>query len=315
MTLAPLDPAAPLTAVILTRDEEKHIARCIRSIRGLCAKIVVIDSESTDRTREIATELGATVFVRPWPGQHADQMNFGIDRAGQQTAWLMRIDADEYLTPELYQELEQALSSAGPAIGGMILPRRVMFQEHAIRFGGFYPQLLLRVWRAGQARCEQRLMDEHMVLSGGKTRRLKNDLVDHNLNDIFWWTEKHNRYARREAAELVELRYRLVHRAGTTKEVAGVAGRKRFIKEKIYSRLPRGLRALLYFTYRFVFRLGFLDHPRVWVFHFLQAAWYRTLVDVMVGEFEDAVGEASREEQVRFLRERWGIKLESEPCD
>lgn len=90
---------------------------------------------------------------------------------------------------------------------------------------------------------------------------------------------------------------------------------KRWIKENVYVRLPLGLRALLYFFYRFFLRLGFLDHPRVWVFHFLQAAWYRVLVDVNVREFEDAVGRASRERKLAFLAERWGVHIAASVSD
>lgn len=159
-------------------------------------------------------------------------------------------------------------------------------------------------------------MDEHMLLSSGRAVRLRGRLIDQNDNDIFWWTEKHNRYARREAADLLAIRYGLdrahVPAAGAPGEAArppGPARSKRWIKEHVYVHLPLGLRAALYFFYRFFVCFGFLDHPRVWVFHFLQAAWYRTLVDVNVREFEDAVGLASSEQKLRFLRERWNVRL------
>jgi glycosyltransferase involved in cell wall biosynthesis len=301
------DSTAPLTAVILTMNEEKHIARCIESIRPLCARIVVVDSGSTDGTVAIASALGAEVHERPWPNKYAEQMNYAIDLAGAQTPWMLRIDADEYFTPELSLELWRALSAAPDDVGGFILPRQVIFQGKPIRFGGFYPQWLLRVWRTGLGRCEERAMDEHMLLSAGRTVRLRARLIDHNENDIFWWTEKHNRYARREAADLLSMR----HGLGPTgpAKPSGPARSKRWIKERVYLHLPLGLRALSYFCLRFFVGLGFLDHPRVWVFHFLQAGWYRMLVDVNVLEFEDAVGRASREQKLDFLRERWNVRL------
>jgi len=303
---------APLTAVILTMNEEKHIGRCIDSISPLCAKIVVVDSGSTDRTVDIARARGAEVHHRPWPNKYAEQMNHALDVAAATTAWMLRIDADEYFTPELQRELASALASAPADLTGFILPRQVYFQGRPIRFGGFYPQWLLRVWRTGLGRCEERAMDEHMLLSSGRAERLRNRLIDRNENDIFWWTEKHNRYARREAADLLAIRHGLSGPPNAA-EVAppGPARAKRWIKEKIYVRLPLGARALLYFFYRFFWGLGFLDHPRVWVFHFLQAAWYRMLVDVNVIEFEDAVGNASRQQQIEFLRERWNVRLGS----
>lgn len=297
----------PLTAVILTMNEEKHIGRCIDSIRPLCAKIVVVDSGSTDGTVAIASARGAEVHHRAWPNKYSEQLNYAIDLAGAQTPWMLRIDADEYLTPELRGELERELALAPEDLAGFILPRQVIFQGKPIRFGGFYPQWLLRVWRTGLGRCEERAMDEHMLLSSGRTVRLRGRLIDQNENDVFWWTEKHNRYARREAADLLTIRYGLGPE-GEPKP-SGPARSKRWIKERVYVHLPLGLRALLYFCFRFFVGLGFLDHPRVWVFHFLQAAWYRMLVDVNVLEFEDAVGRASREQKLEFLRERWNVRL------
>jgi glycosyltransferase involved in cell wall biosynthesis len=302
-----LDTAAPVTALILTMNEERHIGRCIDSIRPLCARIVVVDSGSTDQTVAIASARGAEVHHRPWPNKHGEQVNHAIDIAGEHTPWMLRIDADEYLTAELQTELRRELGTAPADVAGFILPRQVIFQGKPIRFGGFYPQWLLRVWRTGRGRCEDRAMDEHMVLSSGRTRRLRSRLIDHNENDIFWWTEKHNRYARREAADLLTIRYGLVREGGPGP--SGPARWKRWVKERVYVHLPLGLRALLYFCYRFFIGLGFLDHPRVWVFHFLQAAWYRMLVDVNVLEFEDAVGRASRERKLEFLRERWNVRL------
>lgn len=314
-----LDPRAPLTAVILTMNEEKHIGRCIDSVRSLCAKIVVVDSGSTDRTVEIARQRGAEVHYRAWPNKHGEQVNYAIDIAAATTPWMLRIDADEYLTPELGRELATAVATAPDDVGGFILPRLVVFQGKPIRFGGFYPQWLLRVWRTGLGRSEDRAMDEHMLLASGRALRLRSRLVDQNENDIFWWTEKHNRYARREAADLVAIRHGLGQEPvrgpldAPAARLQGPAGSKRWIKEHVYVFLPMGVRALLYFSYRFFVRFGFLDHPRVWVFHFLQAAWYRLLVDVNVREFEDAVGRAPREQKLAFLRERWNVRLGAEP--
>ena len=321
-----LDPQAPLTAIILTMNEEKHIGRCIDSVRSLCAKIVVLDSGSTDRTVDIARERGAEVPYRAWPNKHGEQVNHAIEIAAATTPWMLRIDADEYLTPELAQELGGALTTAPADVGGFILPRLVVFQGKPIRFGGFYPQWLLRVWRTGLGRSEDRAMDEHMLLTSGRAVRLRARLIDQNENDIFWWTEKHNRYARREAADLVAIRHGLGKTAGSQAagnaamgnaapkaRLQGPAGSKRWIKEHIYVFLPMGVRALLYFSYRFFLRFGFLDHPRVWIFHFLQAAWYRLLVDVNVREFEDAVGQAPREQKLAFLRQRWNVRLGGEP--
>lgn len=302
-------PEKLITAVILTHNEERHIARCLASIAPLCARMIVVDSHSTDDTRTMAENAGAEVLTRKWPNNHSEQLNWGISQANATTPFMLRIDADEYLSDELQAELAARLPSLDPAVSGIVVPRLVVFQNRPIRWGGFYPQWLLRVWRTGTATCESRMMDEHMMVNSGKLMRFRHNLVDHNLNDIHWWTNKHNNYARREAAELLCLRHNLL----TTNSIAAKgetqARIKRFIKVHIYSRLPLGVRAGTYFCYRFFFQLGFLDHPRVWTFHFLQAAWYRTLVDVNVREFQDAVGSAGPKEQIQYMLDRWNVDL------
>jgi glycosyltransferase involved in cell wall biosynthesis len=297
-----------ITCIILTFNESKHFRRCLESLRPVCSRIVVVDSFSTDDTCDIARELGAEVIQNPWPGTQAAQLNWAIEHLQITTPWTLRMDADEYLTPKLQQEILQHLPGLSADVGGAILPRRVIYKGKTIRHGGFYPQWLLRIWRTGAGRCEERMMDEHMVVSHGSVVKFRHDMVDENLNDIHWWTTKHNNYARREAADLLNIELGLfrqdniAHGGGNAQ-----ATRKRWIKEKIYRRLPMGVRPALYFFYRFVVLGGVLDHPRVWIFHFLQAFWYRLLVDVNVWEFRHAVGKATKEEQRAFLREKWGI--------
>lgn len=277
-----------ITAIILTFNEEKHIARCIRSLQSVCARICIIDSFSTDRTVEIAKGLGAEIFTHVWENNYAKQLNWGIQEAQIQTAWTMRIDADEYLTEELQKEIHQNLSSISDDVSGIEFTRKVYFKGHWIRFGGFYPIHLLRLWRSGIGACEQRLMDEHIVLSSGQTIRFKEHVVDQNLNSMHWWVLKHNNYARREAADALNQKHQFAFTTDLTSAGDSQAHVKRAAKNSIYNRLPLVIRAFIYFIFRFIFQLGFLDHPNVWVFHFMQGLWYRVLVDINIYEAEQA---------------------------
>ena len=132
-------------------------------------------------------------------------------------------------------------------------------------------------------------MDEHMVVDRGGVARLPGGVVDDNLNSLTWWTQKHNGYASREAVDLLDTKYALgigdQGREGLNRQ----AGIKRWLKTRIYSRLPLGIRPWLYFFYRAFLRLGFLDGSRGMLFHTLQGLWYRQLVDAKVTEVEDAV--------------------------
>jgi len=273
---------ADITVFILTYNEQLHIERCIRSIKSFAKGIVLIDSFSTDATEQIAINAGCTV-VRHAFTNHAEQFNWGLDNIPIITEWVMRLDADEYVRPELAAEIESRLSGLPADVAGVKLKRRVIFMGRWMRHGGYYPIELLRLFRRGKARSEQRLMDEHIRITEGRTVTFEHDIVDENLNDLTWWTAKHNHYATREAQDLFELRQRPSenpHFVATNAQ----AERKRWLKEKVYARLPIALRPLLYFLYRYVFLLGFLDGREGMIWHTLQGFWYRFLVDAKLVE-------------------------------
>lgn len=281
-------------AIILTYNEEQHIARCIASLLPLCQSILVVDSGSTDNTAVIASYLGAEVVVRPFTS-HADQVNAAIDHLHGRQGWLLRLDADEYLMEGAGAAIREAVQTRGDSVTGLFLRRRIIFMGRWMRWGGLYPVWILRLWRNGSGRCEQRWMDEHIRV-GGSTDYVDADFADENLKPVGWWTEKHNAYASREAIEVLDRKYRLRRPSeGQAEGLRGPAARKRWIKENIYNRLPGAVRAQLYFVLRYIFMLGFLDGRQGYFFHVLQAFWYRTLVDAKVAEIEAIVaGDRSR---------------------
>ena len=278
-----------LVVVILTYNEEVHIERCIKSLLPIAQKIFIVDSFSTDRTVEIARCLGAIVCQRSWKN-YADQFQWGIENCGSDYDWIMRMDADEYLEPELQNELEHLLPSVEESIAGLYIRRKVMFYGRWMRHGGTYPQILLRIWRSGHGRIEQRYMDEHVVLDPpGSTKIVSGHIVDENIKGITFWTDKCNKYATREMVDLLNNQYSLLPRDETLKSISDPQAKwKRIAKDTIYSRLPLGLRSSLYFLYRYLFRLGFLDGGKGFIWHFLQGFWYRMLVDVKIMEIKES---------------------------
>lgn len=272
-----------LVAVILTLNEELHLARCIDSLNGVADEIVVADCFSTDATQEIARSRGARVIQHEWVN-YATQFNWALTQLAADTDWVLRIDADEYLTPQLLDEICTRLPGVGPAIDGVYCSRRMTFQGRLIRHGGVFPVRVLRLFRHGRGQCENRWMDEHIKVAG-PTVDFAGELIDDNLNNLTWWTTKHNHYASREAVDLLNLEYGFMPHDS----VAGLRGGsqaavKRWVKEVVYARLPPGFRAFAYFFYRYVIRLGFLDGRAGTAFHFLQGFWYRYLVDAKVAE-------------------------------
>ena len=272
-----------LTVVILTKNEERHIARAIGSVMDVADRLYVIDSGSTDRTVEIAREAGADVFVHPFITQ-AQQFNWALDQLPYDTAWVFRLDADEVVTESLSAEVQEKLARLPASVVGVYVSRRMTFMGRPIRWGGLFPVRVLRLFRHGKGRCENRWMDEHIRVEG-KTTDFQGEIVDDNLNSLTWWTEKHNAYASREVVDLLNLEYGfMAHETVADLRGGQQTGVKRWLKEQVYARLPGGIRAFVYFLYRYVLRLGFLDGKEGTAFHVLQGFWYRYLVDMKLHE-------------------------------
>lgn len=272
-----------IAVVILTFNEEKHIDRCLRSAFQVAHQVFVVDSFSTDRTPEIAQSHGAQVWRHEFKN-HAAQLAWALDNLPIDTDWVMRVDADEVITPVMAEDIRSGLSKAMPAMNGFMVPLYVRFRGTLIRHGG-YPQWQLRIWRRGKALIEQRWMDEKIVVPGA-IGHLRSEYIDDNLHNIAWWTNKHNDYSTREAIDLLNKKYRFLPVMTDTHALTCQAKRTRWLKENIYAHLPLGARAFLFFAYRMIFRLGILDGRAGFVFHFLQGFWYRFLVDVKVREVE-----------------------------
>ena len=269
-------PTMQVAAIILTKDEEKHLPQCIQSLEGLNAEVYVVDSGSTDATVQIARDLGATVFSHPF-ANYAKQFNWALDNIPTRAPWILRIDADERLHPRLASELTRVLAQVPGDVTGLVVPLRVRFLGRDLRFGDAYPVWLLRLWRRGEGRCEDRCMDEHIVLAWGRTLRVHGDLIHDVSKNLTQWIAKHNWYATRECADIQSV--------GPSLVLDDAAGIRRRLKQSVYLRLPPFYRAFAYWFYRYFLRLGLLDGTPGLIYHFLQAFWYRFLVDAKL--FED----------------------------
>ena len=279
-----------ISVIILTYNEEIHIKRCINSVQPLNSEIFVVDSYSTDQTVIIAQSLGARVSQHKWKN-YGNQFQWGLDNLPIHSEWIMRIDADEYIEPDLQDEILKIISSVSKETVGVYINLKVFFHGKWIRHGGFYPLTLLRIWRNGIGRVEQRWMDEHIVLPPGAiTVTARGNFVDDNRKGITFWVNKHNNYATRDAIDLLNIRYHFISQDnGLILSDDKQARNKRFLKEKVYSRLPIGFRAIIYFFYRYVIKLGFLDGSNGFIYHFMQGLWYRMLVDIKIKEIETKI--------------------------
>lgn len=277
-----------LSVLILTLNEEKHLRRCLKSISQIANEIIIIDSFSNDRTKEIADEFGAKFFQNNFISQ-SGQLIWAFSNIKFESKWILRIDADEYVTNELLLEIKDKLRLVEKDVNGISLNRFIKFQGHIIKYGGICPTRVLRIFRNGCCKCEDRLMDEHFIVDGKKIS-FQNPLIDDNLNSLSWWIKKHNGYSSREAIEILNLKYKFKKIYKYESRIGNkMSQRTRFLKNFVYYKFPFQLRSIFYFIYRYFIRLGFLDGIRGFTFHFLQAFWYRYLVDAKVYEFEKSI--------------------------
>ncbi len=275
-----------VAVLILTHNEALHIRRAIASVKPFASEVFIIDSGSTDGTVEIARELGAVMLTNRWVS-HSVQFQWGLDNAPITADWIMRLDADEIIEPDLAARIVAELPTLPADVVGVNIDRKHIFLGRWVRHGGRYPLTLLRLFRRGKGRIEQRWMDEHILVEGGRTVHFAGGFADHNLNDLTFFTDKHNKYATLEALDVLNQEMGLFARDVdlATGQVSRQAAVKRWVKEKVYNRIPFTTSSLLYFIYRYIVQLGFLDGREGLAYHFLQGYWYRFLVGAKLMEF------------------------------
>ena len=297
-----------ISAIILTFNEEMHIRRCLDNLSSIVKEVFIIDSYSTDKTLEIAKEYGnVTILQNKWVN-YATQFNWGLKNATIKTEWVIRLDADEYLLPELIEELKQKMPELNNDVTGITLKRRHIFLGKWMK-RGTYPVKLLRIFKTGKAICEERFMDEHIQLLEGTSVEMNNDFVDENLNNLSWWANKHVGYAMREAVDLLDIEFDLTGSAATdeNKNINEQAQAKRMKKHK-YARQPLFWRSFAYFIYRYFFKMAFLEGKEGFLWTFLQGWWYRTLVDAKIFEIKKACGN-DKEKIKEHLKQCYNIYL------
>ena len=279
-------PAMLPVAVVLTHNEELNLEACLASLTGIVQTVYVVDSGSTDETAEIAERYGAAFLQHPFES-HTKQWQWALDQIPMTAEWILGLDADQRLSPELQEELRRLFQ--GPVdhlkgIHGVYVKRRQVFRGRWIRHGGYYPKYLLKLFRRDKLVLDvDELVDHHFYVDG-PTRKLTCDLIEdnHKEDDISFWIDKHNRYARRLAQE--EVRRARNGVSPIAPRLLGSPDQRVLWLKRRWLQLPRYFRPIVYFVYRYFIRLGFLDGKEGFIFHFLQALWFRLLIDIEVEE-------------------------------
>jgi glycosyltransferase involved in cell wall biosynthesis len=276
----------PLSVLVTTRNEEANVARCLRSVHGFADQIFVLDLESTDATVEIArkyAEVQTLAYdhsrIIPWIFQ------WGLDHLPLRNDWVLILEADQAVTPELREEIA-ALLARPEAIreDGFYIRRRQVFRGQPLRFGGYGSKVLLKLFRRSRSGLDPVEQDTRVYVRG-PVGRLRAPLEEWNVKEdsIQFYLQKHLRYAEAFAQEEFERR-----RGGipwkTAPRLFGTPDERILWMKSLYYRMPLLVRPTLYFLYRYFFLLGVLDGKTGFVFHFLQAFWFRLIVDIRLEE-------------------------------
>lgn len=267
-----------ISVIILTKDEKLHIGRCLERLAALSPRqVFVVDCFSTDDTKSIVESFATSlqleyeaptinIVEHEWPGLQSVQFNWALDNLPIEAKWILRLDADEYLTPVSVELIKENLDGIDEKVSALEFTLERKFMGGMIRHGTNGIKMV-RMFRRGRARYAETLMDERIVFEGEKLS-VPVVFFDDNLNSLEWWKEKHRGYAKREARQAIE------------SQRTGIWTDPRKAK---YYRLPPYFRALAYFCIRYFLKLGFLDGIPGFRWHFWQGLWYRWIVDREIG--------------------------------
>lgn len=273
------------TAIIMTKNEEKNIVQCLKSIQGFAKRALVIDCGSTDRTVELALENGADVVFHEFE-YYSQQFNWGLDNGNITTRWVIRLDADERFTPELNAELERIIAGGDDDLSGITIEADYFFLGRCIKYG-LRKKRKMMLFRHDRGRLEDKRRDAHSVLTSGHSVQAKHRFEHYDFKDLDSHIKRYNWYATREMMDYIDYTRGDAINAHADKLVQ----KQRKKKYGMYYRAPRFFRAYLWFIYSYIFRLGFLDGREGFLYCYFECYWYRLLVDAKIYEYELTGGE------------------------
>ena len=299
----------PITAIVMTYNEERNLMACLESIKDYIDDIIIVDSFSNDKTEEIASHYTQKFYKHEFINQ-AKQFIWSIAQTDIKNEWILRLDADERWTPEGFAELRQIIED--DSADGVYVKMKIFFMGRFIKYGAFYPNYFLRVYKRSKGAMENRWVDEHIKVDG-KTVHTNIDVIESNYDrqeNISLWTTKHNGYSTREAVEFLIAKHK-IHPIDTVAKLFGNGTeRKRWMKENIYFKVPLFIRPILYFLYRYFLKFGFLDGKEGFIFHTLHAFWYRFLVDTKVYQIEKLAKQKNMTIQ-EVVKDHYGIDIDA----
>jgi len=277
----------PISAVILTYNEEKNIEKCLKSVFDWAEEIWVIDSYSTDKTLEIAKRYTDKICQHKFEN-HIEQWEWALKNLPIKNEWILGLDADHTVSEELKQELTEIFKSSVIDADGFYVKRKQFFLGRWIRFGGYYPKYLLKIFKKDKVIFDKNELVDHHFYIKTKTRKLKGSITEDNINerDLSFWLQKHIRYAELQAKEYINKAH---NQSAIPPKFFGQPDARTLFIKNIYIKIPLFMRALFYFVYRYFFCFGFLDGREGLIFHFLQGFWYRFMIDAFICQYKKTI--------------------------
>lgn len=267
---------ADITAIILTKNEEKNIENCIKSILNFARRIVVVDSGSTDKTVDIAKNLGAEIYTHTFIN-YATQFNWALENTSISTKWCLRLDADERFTPQLCEVLERQMEvHENDDVNGFVLEAWLFFMGKCLKYGGSRKKKLM-VFKTGKGYIENRNMDEHTILTDGTALEINEKFLHYDFKDLTTYINKLNWYASREVLDYFENENKDDLQNPEIR-------RTRRMKFGFYYKLPMFLRAWMLFIFNYYLKGGFLNGKEGYIYTYMYSRFYRTLVDAKIYE-------------------------------
>ena len=303
---------ALVDVLIQTFNEEENLPHTLASLTGWVNRVFIVDSGSTDRTKQIAQEYGATVVHHDWEG-YATQKNWALDNLPFESPWILILDADEAVSTELKQEITSLVTRTPDSVpeAGFYINRVFIFMGRQIRHCGYFPSWNLRLFKRGKARYEQRMVHEHMLVDG-PTGYLKHLLLHEDRRGLEHFFAKHNRYSTLEAREIFESPEPW---PGLARFCTDRVVRRRFLKSRVLPYMPLPWTGRL--IYMYILRAGFLDGKAGWVlsnfissYEFFIQTKYQELKRLR-GRQMNVAGLSKPEGQLTFI-EQTGVKVAEE---
>ena len=269
----------PVTVIIPTYNEEINISNCLESIDGLCQQVIIVDSGSTDNTIKICRSYQTEIVEHPYI-DHALFWQWALANLKITNDWILPLDADHIVSPDLRREFSQLFSVPNPEINGYYARHKILFMGGPIR--GF-KEYSLRLFKLSKISMDMSELVDFRFVVAGRTHKLTGILYEDNKKEekIDFWIDKHQNFSTRMAIEEL-LRRKGIVNWSITPNLFGNHDQRIVWFKNIWYRLPLFIRPFMYYIYRYFFRLGILDGKPGFIYHFLQAFWFRFIIDVKI---------------------------------